>query len=107
MTPHRVVFTPEAQEQIAEIYRYVASAASPRIAERYASAIVTYCEGLGAFPLRGSRRDDIRKGLRITNYKKRVVIAFEVEASTVSIIGAFYGGQNYETGLQTDPDDLE
>src|SRR5437868_6969760 len=63
VTPHRVVFTPEAQEQIAEIYRYVASAASPRIAERYASAIVTYCEGLGAFPLRGSRRDDIRKGL--------------------------------------------
>lgn len=41
-----VVFTPEAQEQLAALYRYIAAAASPEIAERYTSAIVTYCEGL-------------------------------------------------------------
>jgi toxin ParE1/3/4 len=35
-------------------------------------------------------RDDIRLGLRITNYKKRAVIAFDVEADLVSIIGVFY-----------------
>jgi len=101
---HRVVFAPEAQEQLAALYRYIAAAASPEVAERYTNAIVTHCEGLQTFPLRGTRRDDIRPGLRITNYKKRAIIAFDVDAAIVSIIGVFYGGQDYETVLQADSD---
>jgi hypothetical protein len=38
---YSVVFTPEAQEQLVALYRYIATAASPEIAERYVSAIVT------------------------------------------------------------------
>jgi len=100
----RVVFSPEAQEQLAELYRYIAEAASPAIAARYTEAIVNYCEGLRAFPLRGVKRDDVRPGLRVTNYKKRTVIAFDVDAERVSIIGVFYGGQDYATILQDDAD---
>lgn len=55
---------------------YIAAAVSPKIAERYTSSIVAYCESLQDFLLRGTRRDDVRPGLRITNYKKRAVIAF-------------------------------
>jgi toxin ParE1/3/4 len=44
----------------------------------------------------------VRPDLRITNYKKRTVIAFAVDAERVSIIGVFYGGQGYETLLQAD-----
>jgi plasmid stabilization system protein ParE len=102
---YTVVFTPEAQDQLAAIYRYIATAASPLTAERYTSAIVTYCESLRTFPNRGTCRDDVRPGLRITNYKKRAVIAFAVEAERVSIIGVYYGGQDYETSLQFDLDD--
>ncbi len=102
---HRVVFSPEAQEQLVELYRYIAQAASPVTAARYTEAIVAYCEGLRDFPLRGTKRNDIRPGLRVTNYKKRVVIAFGVVAETVSILGVFYGGQDYETILQDEPDD--
>jgi len=102
---YTVVFTPEAQEQLAALYRYIAAAASPEIAERYTSAIVTYCESLQNFPHRGTRRDDVRPGLCITNYKKRAVIAFDVDAGMVSIIGVFYGGQDYETVLQSDLND--
>nr|WP_238531482.1 type II toxin-antitoxin system RelE/ParE family toxin [Collimonas fungivorans] len=87
------------------LYRYIAAAASPEIAERYTGSIVAYCEGLQDAPHRGSRRDDIRPGLRITNYRKRAVIAFSVEAELVSIIGIFYGGRDYETVLQSDLDD--
>ncbi|WP_408359757.1 type II toxin-antitoxin system RelE/ParE family toxin [Paraburkholderia sediminicola] len=39
--PYTVVFTPEAQEQLLELYRYIAAAASPVTAERYISAIIT------------------------------------------------------------------
>ncbi|WP_298172162.1 type II toxin-antitoxin system RelE/ParE family toxin, partial [Acidithiobacillus sp.] len=76
---YRVVFSPEAQEQLTELYRYIAKAASPDIAAPYTDAIVSYCESLRTFPLRGTRRDDVRPGLRISNYKKRAVIAFDVD----------------------------
>ncbi len=54
-------------------------------------------------PLRGTKRDDVRPGLRVTNYKKRTVIALALDAARVSIIGAFYGGQDYEALLQDEP----
>lgn len=43
---YRVVSSPEAQEQLAELYRHIAEAASPVIAARYTEAIVSYCESL-------------------------------------------------------------
>jgi plasmid stabilization system protein ParE len=102
---YRVIFSPEAEEQLAELFHYIAAAASPGIAERYINAIITYCETLDTFPLRGATRDDIRPGLRVTNYKGRTVIAFDVDAQQVSIIGVFYGGQDFETALQDDIED--
>jgi plasmid stabilization system protein ParE len=96
---YAVVFTPEAEEQIAELYHYIAQAASPDVAQHYTEAIITYCEGLHTFPHRSTPRDDIRPGLRVTNYKGRCAIAFAVASETVSIIGVFYGGQDYEALL--------
>jgi plasmid stabilization system protein ParE len=60
---------------------------------------------LRTFPHRGTQRDDIRPGLRVTNYKKRAVIAFAVDDGRVSILGVFYGGQDDETALLEDPED--
>ena len=100
---HRVVFTPESLEQLAQLYHYIAQAASPDIAAGYTDAIVSYCESLRTLPLRGTQRDDVRPGLRLTNYKKRTVIAFAVDEEEVAIIGIFYGGQDIETILRKDP----
>ena len=100
--PYTVNFSPEAEEQLASLYRYLAAVASPKIANRYTSAIVSYCEGLNTFPHRGLPRNDIRQGLRVTNYKSRTIIAYDVTAEVVSIIGIFYGGQDYETNFQTE-----
>ena len=103
---HRVVFTPEALDQLAALYQYIAAAASPAIALRYTDAIVSYCESLSSFPHRGTVRDDLRMGLRVTHYKKRAVIAFAAEAHWVYIIGVFYGGQDHESHLSNDADDV-
>ena len=45
--------------------------------------------------------------MRITNYKKRAVIAFAVDADVVAIVGVFYGGQDYESALRWDEDAVE
>ena len=50
MMRHRVVFSPEAQDQLVDLYRYIASAASPAVAARHTDAIVGYCESLSLFP---------------------------------------------------------
>lgn len=102
MTAYTVVFTPEAQEQLVALYRYIASAASPEVAERYTGAIVTQCEELRTFPHRGTSRDDIRPGLRVTNHRGSAVIAFDVSDELISIIGVYYGGQDYATMLRSD-----
>ena len=95
----RVVFSPQAQEQLIELFHYIAKEVSPATTGRYTDAIVSYCEDLCISPQRGTKRDDVRPGLRITNYKKRTVIAFDVTDGTVSIIGIFYGGRDYESLL--------
>jgi toxin ParE1/3/4 len=105
VTPHTLIFTPEAQEQLVALYHYISVAASPKIAERYTDAIITQCEGLRDFPNRGTLRDDVRPGLRMTNYKKRAVIAFTVDVKRVSIIGIYYGGQDYESALLSELDE--
>ena len=61
----RVVFSPEAEEQLADLYHYIAAAASPETAARYTEAIISsYCEDLRMFPRRDTMHGDIRPELR-------------------------------------------
>lgn len=87
--------------------QYIVAQGSPAAAARYTDAIIAYCEGLSTFANRGTRRDDIRAGLRITNYRRRAVIAFSIDedAGTVAVLGVYYGGRNYESELGTDNDE--
>ena len=95
---YRVEFAPEAVAQLVAIEEYIINAGAAAAAIRYVDAIVAYCESLETFPERGTRRDDLFPGLRVTNYRGAAVIAFLVDAQreVVSILGVFYGGQDYE-----------
>jgi toxin ParE1/3/4 len=97
---HRVVFAPEAEAQLASIYGYIAGEAGPSVALAFTTAIVDYCESFATFPNRGTRRDDLRRGLRTIGFRRRVTIAFAVARESVSIVGIFYGGQDVEAALR-------
>jgi plasmid stabilization system protein ParE len=97
---YRVLYAPEAEAQLVALFSHIAVAASPKIAARYTDAIVEQCESLKTFPMRGTRRDDIRPGLRLFGYRRRVSIAFQVTDEVVTILGIFYGGQNFETAFE-------
>ena len=99
MKVYVVNFSPESCEQLIGLYHHLADKADAVIAFNYVNAVVDHCEKLKTFPLRGVVRDDIREGLRITHYKGRTIIAYAVIDSAVSIIGVFYGGQDYESKL--------
>lgn len=61
---YRVVFTPEAEDHLDELHRYISDAATPDIAAGYVDAIITYCEGLAEFPHRGLARDELQEAHR-------------------------------------------
>ncbi|MGH7082619.1 MAG: type II toxin-antitoxin system RelE/ParE family toxin [Acetobacteraceae bacterium] len=64
-------------------------------ARRYVERIVTMCRSLTAFPERGTRRDDIRPGLRTTGHGHRVTVAFHVAGKTVTIDRSLYAGRTF------------
>jgi plasmid stabilization system protein ParE len=66
------------------------------------AAIIEYCRSLSMFPERGVRMDDIRPSLRTVGYRRRVTLAFEVTNDLVSILGVYYGGQDFEADLESD-----
>lgn len=94
-----VVYAPEARAQLVQLKTYIQQAASPDLARDYVKAIVARCDGLADFPDRGTPRGDIRPGLRTVPFRRRVTIAYSVEPNEVTILGIFYGGQDFEALL--------
>lgn len=90
-----------------ELYKYILKEAGPQTAGGYVDRIETACMGLGTFPNRGAKRDDIRPGLRIVGFEKRAVIAFVVKQKEVLIARILYGGRDYESLLRMSTDDKE
>jgi toxin ParE1/3/4 len=97
---YRVAYSTRALAQLEALYLYIADAAGPERAMAFVSSITDYCDGLKTFPLRGTLREDIRPGLRLLGFRRRVTIALAVTDDTVSILGVFYGGQDVEAAMQ-------
>lgn len=100
---YTVVFAIEARRDLAALYDYILPRGGERVARDYVAKIYGYCLGFETFPERGTRRDDIRPGLRLVGFHRRATIAFTVSGDTVTIIRMFYAGQDVdlEEDLQT------
>ena len=96
MKQYQVIFAPEARDDLFAVYDWIAAAASPDTALSYIERIETYCLGFTHAAERGMRRDDVRPGLRIVGFERRVTIAFSVKDDRVTILRIFYGGRNWE-----------
>ena len=99
MIEYEVFFAPEARDDLRSLYDRIADAASPDTALAYINRIEAHCLGLKHIAERGHRRDDIRPGLRILGFERRVSIAFTVADQRATILRVFYGGQNWEEVL--------
>jgi toxin ParE1/3/4 len=93
-----LLLRPAAQEDLIDIGRYIAEASgSAERALDYIRRIREWCEHLKTFPQAGRARDDLRPGLRIVAFERRVVIAYMILPSGDVEIGRFfYGGRDYE-----------
>lgn len=96
MKQRSVVFAPEARDDLLALYDWISARAGPKTALSYVERLEKTCLGFSAASERGHRRDDIREGLRITGFERRVTIAFTMKEDRVTILRLFYGGRDWE-----------
>lgn len=96
---HKVIFSPEATDDLINLYDYIAERSGALRAIGYITRIEAHCGGFEASPERGTRRDDLRPGLRIVGFERRVTIAFHTTPGTVFIDRILYGGRDMQHAL--------
>jgi toxin ParE1/3/4 len=102
---HRVIIRPAAVADLRALYDYIEQN-SPSAAARYVERIEDFCMKLSDFPERGTRRDDLRPGIRIIGFNRRVAVAFYVGKREVEIARILYGGRDLARALEEDEPEL-
>ncbi len=100
MKRRAVEISSAARGDLIALYDWIADAANPATALAYIERLETYCHGFDLASERGSLRGNIRPGLRIVEFERRVTIAFVVEETRVVVLRVLYGGQNWTDTLQ-------
>lgn len=100
MKRRRLVYTAEAGADLDWIYDTVARGGDPVTASRYEQRIRAFCGSMCLAPERGTLRDDLRPGLRVTGFERRVSVAFVVDDVNVTILRLFYGGRDWGEDLR-------
>ncbi|MDP3897152.1 MAG: type II toxin-antitoxin system RelE/ParE family toxin [Mesorhizobium sp.] len=71
------------------------------VARRYVNRLTSFLDGFRQFPMRGNLHPEIRSGLLIIGFERRVSVAFIVDETEVLVLRLLYGGRSIE------PDELE
>jgi toxin ParE1/3/4 len=95
-----VLFSPEAIADLNRLYDYIAPRGGRQVAEAYIARLHQYCLDMKTFPKRGTRRDDIWRGLRMVGFERKATIAIEVTYDEVRIVRIFGRGQDVEAELK-------
>ncbi len=96
----RVAFSERSRQQLLELYDFIADASSTESAHRFTSALNKHCRSLADFPFRAVAHDHIHPGLRTLVFRGRVTIAYSVDADTVTILGIFYAGRDWQSSSE-------
>ena len=98
--PRTVVFSPEARDELLELYDYIAGRGAPNAALNYTLDLEARCLALADFPEQGVQRDDIRPGLRVLGFERRTMIAFHITPMDVVIDRILHGGRDIRSAFE-------
>lgn len=99
MKARRVVLAPEAGDDLYELYGWIAGRASPGVAMGYLERVEDFLSGLSVGSERGHLRSDVRPGLRIVGFERRLTVAFTVDEETVTVLRVFTAGRDWESSF--------
>lgn len=96
----QLVLRPAAERDLRQIYDYIAEASGSDTAIRYIRRLRTSLDRLLTLPEVGRRRDDLRPGLRLHSFERRIITAYLILPSGDVEVGRFfYGGRDVEALL--------
>jgi toxin ParE1/3/4 len=96
---YKVVLMTAAIGDLSEIRRYVQFEAGEEIADGYIDRIEAFCRNFDILPYRGAPRDDVRAGLRVAIFERRVTIAYRIADNRVIILRVLGPGRNVQDEL--------
>jgi len=102
MKRRQVLFAPEAMRDLEAINILISEGGGAGRAQNYLARLEDYCLGFDLAAERGTARDDIRSGLRITSFDRRITLAFKVTAEEVVFLRLFYAGADWQSWLAED-----
>lgn len=96
MNRYKVRLTDKAEFDLLHIYRYISNKSSSRaVARGYISRIRAFLADFETFPERGTVRSELREGLSIVGFERRISIAFVVEGDVVVVLRVLCAGQQF------------
>ena len=97
---YTVLLGDAAEADLIAIFDYIAARAGEKTASRFVDHIEAYCFGFASMPERGTKRNDLRPGLRTVGFRRRATILFEVDRARREVIihGVYYAGRSLMHG---------
>lgn len=96
----RLLKRPEAESDLDEIWWYIAQD-SPHNADRFLDRIQERCLGLTDFPQMGTRRDELKAGLRSQPVGNYLIFYFPLEDG-IDIIRVLHGSRDVDAIFHPD-----
>jgi len=95
---YSVIISDAAEADLFAIYEYISERDGAGIAFQFVRRIEDYCFGFATAPERGTKRDDLRPGLRTVGFRRRATVLFQVDHRERQVIihGLYYGGRSFE-----------
>ncbi len=90
---HRIVWQQTAQNDVDNLYDWIADQVGGETADDYIGRIKTHVEKLADLPGWGAPREELGAGVQTITFRRRTVIAYLVEDETVKILSVFHGGR--------------
>ena len=91
-----VVWSPQAESDLLEIWEYLAREVSTEVADRRVRQIADACDQLQRFPFRGRPRDDLGPGLRSILSQPHLVF-YRVARDHIEIVRILHGRRDIES----------
>lgn len=88
---HIVLLAPLAVQDLIALHDWVREAAGRTLADRYLDRIEAKVAGLAQFPMRGTPRDDLARGVRTLVFERKLIIAYRIEEQTVRVLRIISG----------------
>ncbi len=90
---HRIRWRQTAQDDLDNLYDWIADQAGGETAYEYTQQVKAHVEKLAGLPEWGAARHELGPGVRTIAYRRRTIIAYRVDGNIVEVLCIFHGGR--------------